>query len=91
MKTITIEKVFSGFAPSAAGRHLGSAMRDRKNALSHALQEFILELLAAIVLIAILIVATEPAIAVDENSRRTQGQFKTVARTARRPYGTLHP
>ena len=44
-------------ASCAAARR---ALSDRKEALEHRLQEFVLELLAAIVLIAIFMIVTEP-------------------------------
>jgi hypothetical protein len=46
---------------ASAGRRLRRAVSDRREALEHRLQEFVLELLAAIVLMAILMIVTEPA------------------------------
>jgi hypothetical protein len=48
-------------ACAAAGRHIALAVSDRRAALGHRLQEFVLELLAAIVLIAIFLIVTDPA------------------------------
>ena len=45
----------------AARRRVQRAVSARREALEHRLQEFVLELLAAIVLIAIFMVVTEPA------------------------------
>jgi hypothetical protein len=47
-------------AMGAAGRRLHRAVGSRKEALMHRLEEFVLELLAAIVLIAIFMIATDP-------------------------------
>jgi hypothetical protein len=46
---------------AAAGRHLHRAVSRRKEALIHWLEEFVLEMLAAIVLIAIFMIVTDPA------------------------------
>jgi hypothetical protein len=46
---------------AAAGRRLHSAVSRRKEALMHRLEAFVLELLAAIVLIAIFMIVTGPA------------------------------
>ncbi len=46
---------------ASASRRLHRAMSERKEALEHQLQEFVLELLAAIVLIAIFMIVTDPA------------------------------
>ena len=46
---------------AAAGRRLQSAVARRKEALMHRLEAFVLELLAAIVLIAIFMIVTDPA------------------------------
>jgi hypothetical protein len=46
---------------ASAGRRLRRAVSDRKEALEQRLQEFVLELLAAIVLMAILMIVTDPA------------------------------
>ena len=48
-------------AYASAGRHLSRAVSERKEALENRLQEFVLELLAAIVLIAIFMIVTDPA------------------------------
>ncbi|MEZ5833414.1 MAG: hypothetical protein R3D05_19755 [Dongiaceae bacterium] len=45
---------------AAASRHLRRAVSDRKEALLQRLEELVLELLAAIVLIAIFMIVTEP-------------------------------
>jgi hypothetical protein len=52
---------FTEAACAAAGRRLRRVVSDRKEALENRLQEFVLELLAAIVLIAIFMIATDPA------------------------------
>jgi hypothetical protein len=46
---------------AAAGRRLRRAVSCRREALEHRLQEFVLELLAAILLIAIFMIVTDPA------------------------------
>ena len=46
---------------ASARQRLRRAASRRREALEHRLQEFVLELLAAIVLIAIIMVATDPA------------------------------
>jgi hypothetical protein len=46
---------------ASAARRLRRAVSDRREALEHRLQEFVLELLAAIVLMAIFMVAADPA------------------------------
>ena len=46
---------------AAAGRCLRRVVSERKEALEHRLQEFVLELLAAIVLMAIFMIVTDPA------------------------------
>jgi hypothetical protein len=46
---------------AATGRRLHGAVSRRKEALMHRLEEFVLELLAAIVLIAIFMIVTDPA------------------------------
>jgi hypothetical protein len=46
---------------AAAVRHLHRAVSRRKETLKHRLEEFVLELLAAIVLIAIFMIVTDPA------------------------------
>lgn len=46
---------------ASAARRLRRAVSDRREALGHRLQEFVLELLAAIVLMAIFMVVTDPA------------------------------
>jgi hypothetical protein len=48
-------------ATYAAGRHLRRAVSIRKEALERRLQDFVLELLAAIVLMAIFMIVTDPA------------------------------
>ena len=46
---------------ASAGRHLRRVVSDRKEALEQRFQEFVLELLAVIVLMAIFMVVTDPA------------------------------
>jgi hypothetical protein len=46
---------------ASAGQRLRRAVSDRREALEHRLQEFVLELLAAIVLMAIFMIVTDPA------------------------------
>jgi hypothetical protein len=46
---------------ASAGRRLRRAVSERKEAFEYRLQEFVLELLAAIVLIAIFMIVTDPA------------------------------
>lgn len=46
---------------ASAGRRLRRVVSERKEALEHRLQEFVLELLAAIVLMAIFMIVTDPA------------------------------
>ena len=52
---------FAEVTCAAAARRLHRAMSRRKEALIHRLEEFVLELLAAIVLIAIFMIVTDPA------------------------------
>jgi hypothetical protein len=46
---------------ASAGRRLRRAVSGRKEALENRLQEFVLELLAAIILMAIFMIVTDPA------------------------------
>jgi hypothetical protein len=48
-------------ACAAAGRRIALVVSYRRASLGHRLQEFVLELLAAIVLIAIFLIVTDPA------------------------------
>ena len=48
-------------AYASAGRRLRRAVSGRKEALENRLQEFVLELLAAIILMAIFMIVTDPA------------------------------
>ena len=59
---------FADSTCASAGRRLHRAVSDRKEALEHQLQEFVLELLAAIVLIAIFLIVTDPATRNDPES-----------------------
>jgi glycerol uptake facilitator-like aquaporin len=52
---------FAGSTCESASRRLHLAVSDWKEALEHQLQEFVLELLAAIVVIAIILIVTDPA------------------------------
>lgn len=51
----------AGATCAGFGQRLRRAVSDRREALEHRLQEFVLELLAAIVLIAIFMIVTDPA------------------------------
>lgn len=59
---------FADSTCASASRRLHRAVSDRKEALEHQLQEFVLELLAAIVLIAIFLIVTDPATRNDPES-----------------------
>jgi len=62
MKTIVIDAAASStFTLLRDFRSLSAVLGERKEALKRGLQEFALELLAAIVLIAIVIAVTDPA------------------------------
>jgi hypothetical protein len=52
---------FAEAACAAAGRHIHRAVSRRKEALMHRLEGLVLELLAAIVLIAVFMIVTDPA------------------------------
>jgi hypothetical protein len=51
----------AGDSCAVFGQRLRRAVSDRREALEHRLQEFVLELLAAIVLIAIFMIVADPA------------------------------
>ena len=57
---------------ASAARRLRRVVSDRKEALEHRLQEFVLELLAAIVLIAIFMIVTDPAARQDDAGVQSQ-------------------
>ena len=57
---------------ASAARRLRRVVSDRKEALEHRLQEFVLELLAAIVLIAIFMIVTDPATRQDDVGVQSQ-------------------
>jgi hypothetical protein len=59
---------FADSTCASASRRLHRAVSDRKGALEHQLQEFVLELLAAVVLIAIFLIMTDPATRNDPTS-----------------------
>ncbi len=52
---------FADSTCASASRRLHRAVSDRKEVLEHQMQEFVLELLAAIVVIAIILIVTDPA------------------------------
>lgn len=52
---------FSDLACASTAQRLHRAVRNRKEAMERRLQDFVLELLAAIVLIAIFMILTDPA------------------------------
>jgi hypothetical protein len=57
---------------ASAHQRLRRVMSDRKEAFEHRLQEFVLELLAAIILIAIFMIVTDPAMRDDEVGVQSQ-------------------
>ena len=59
---------------ASAGRRLRRVVSERKEALEQRLQEFVLELLAAIVLIAIFMIVTDPATREDARARSPNRQ-----------------